>query len=485
MKLSDDLRQSVLQAAMKGKLTKQLKEEGNADDLLKVINEERAKLVKEKKIKKSKPLPQISEDEIPFDIPENWRWIRLDECGAPGSFADGPFGSNLKKIHYTSKKEVRIIQLSNIGEFYWKDKNEKYTTYKHLESIKRCEVHVGDFVIAKMMPAGRAMIMPEIGTKVVLGSDAVKFTPLSMICSRYLHLAINSPMFQSQVYADAKGITRVRTSLTKLKSYILPLPPLAEQYRIVEKVEAIMAEIDELEKKENELEMLKKEFPEDMKASLLQAAMEGKLTKQKLDDMPSKNRLYEEVNDISLKYLNSDLPNLPKNWSYVFLKDVAKQKGGFAFKSQNYSDNGIRVIRISDFDENGINNKKVVKYKMDSSLEKYLIHNNDILLCMTGGTVGKNCLARVKDDKLLLNQRVADITATEYINYKYLFYCINMPINQSIIQNGKNSTNDNISSRLINKFIIPLPPLEEQMRIVAKLDELLPLCEELEEDEIK
>lgn len=244
-----DMKASLLQAAMQGKLTEQKAEDGDARDLLREIRAEKEKLVKEKKGKKEKPLAPIGEDEIPFDIPDNWVWCRLGDLGksyGTDSFADGPFGSNLKKEHQITNPEVRIIQLSNIGENGWRDENRRYTSFEHLKTIARCEVQPGDFVIAKMMPAGRTIEVPNLGTKICLGSDAVKFSPHHMLDKKYLLIAMHSDAFLGQVYEEAHGITRVRTSLNKLKGYIIPLPPLAEQHRIVEKLDQLLPLCDSL-----------------------------------------------------------------------------------------------------------------------------------------------------------------------------------------------------------------------------------------------
>lgn len=160
--------------------------------------------------------------------------------------ADGPFGSNLKREHYTFNKEVRIIQLSNIGEDGWRDENTKYTTFEHLPNIARSEVHPGDIVIAKMMPAGRAILCPSDDKKYVLSSDAVKFVLKDGLYDRYVLYAINSSYFREQVYDDVQGVTRVRTSLKKLREYTIPLPPLSEQHRIVSKIEELFTQLDNI-----------------------------------------------------------------------------------------------------------------------------------------------------------------------------------------------------------------------------------------------
>ena len=236
-KLQTLLKTKVLDLAMRGKLVKQDPNDEPTSVLLEKIKAEKAELIKEKKIKKSKPLPPITDEEKPFDIPDSWEWVRLGDLTAPVEYAmaDGPFGSNLKKTDYTLDPEVRIIQLSNIGENGWKDQNVKYTTFEHLKSIQRSEVFPGNIVIAKMMPAGRAIIVPNKDKKYVLSSDAVKFIPDTHIYKDFLIYAINSNTYRDQVNEKLQGTTRPRTSLKKLKNFLIPLPPFDEQKRIVTK----------------------------------------------------------------------------------------------------------------------------------------------------------------------------------------------------------------------------------------------------------
>ena len=230
-----DMKTALLQAAMQGKLTEQLDGE-NIDDILSslVINAK---------------LPRV--EEYPFDIPETWKWIQIGNLGkslGTESFSDGPFGSNLKREHQVLEPEVRIIQLSNIGEVGWRDENEKYTSFHHLDNvIPRCEVEPNDFVIAKMMPAGRTIIVPNLGTRITLGSDAMKFKPNPILDKKYLLYAMHSEAFLGQVYASAHGITRVRTTLNRIKSGDLLIPPLAEQHLIVEKLDKLLPLCESLE----------------------------------------------------------------------------------------------------------------------------------------------------------------------------------------------------------------------------------------------
>lgn len=236
--LPEALKKSILQEAIQGKLVPQNPKDEPASVLLAKIRKEKEALVKQGKLKKKDlESTQINEEEIPFELPMGWVWARFEDLSLDS--ADGPFGSNLKKEHYTDKKEVRIIQLSNIGEDGWRDLNTKYTSFEHLKNISRSEAFPGDIIVAKMMPAGRAIICPDMDKKYVLSSDAVRFDFSNLLYKKYLYWAINSTVVKDQVYSEVQGITRVRTSLSKLRTYLIPIPPLAEQKRIVAKLEQL------------------------------------------------------------------------------------------------------------------------------------------------------------------------------------------------------------------------------------------------------
>ncbi|MBE6522519.1 MAG: hypothetical protein E7Z62_05260 [Thermoplasmata archaeon] len=192
---------------------------------------------------------EIQCSNIPFLIPLSWKWIKLSDLvdvKEEYSIVDGPFGSDLKKEHYTDKKEVRIIQLSNLGDGYWKNENCKYTTFEHAKELERCLAKPGDLVIAKMMPAGRTSIIPSTENDYILSSDTIKFIPNPELNKQYLLLAMNSQMFRDQIAADVHGITRVRTSVTKIRGYVLPIPPIEEQDRIVERVNILLSLTNQL-----------------------------------------------------------------------------------------------------------------------------------------------------------------------------------------------------------------------------------------------
>ncbi len=162
---------------------------------------------------------------------------------------DGPFGSDLKTEHYTTNRQVRIIQLSNIGESGWNDANTKYTTFAHAAELSRCVVQPGAVLIAKMMPAGRAIICPDNEKGYILGSDVVKVIPNNSVDSRYLVYATKSQFYLDQIADDTQGSTRARTSVSKLRKTAILFPTKEEQIAIATVLHNMDSEIEALEQK--------------------------------------------------------------------------------------------------------------------------------------------------------------------------------------------------------------------------------------------
>ena len=181
-------------------------------------------------------------------IPIDWEFVPVSELAK--DMADGPFGSNLKKEHYTSDPQTRIIQLSNIGENGWEDENTKYTTFEHAKTIARCIVPKEESIlVAKMMPAGRAIICPKKEKQYVLGSDVIRITANEKLNSKYFVYASKSDAYLKQISDNTQGSTRQRTSISKLRKILILLPSLAEQTAIANVLSDMDAEISALETK--------------------------------------------------------------------------------------------------------------------------------------------------------------------------------------------------------------------------------------------
>jgi type I restriction enzyme S subunit len=282
-----------------------------------------------------------------------------------------------------------------------------------------------------------------------------------------------------------------------------PLPPLAEQKRIVAKVDELMAVCDRLEAQQQERETLHAALaraslarfadaptpanlpflfhpsyaiaPADLRKSILTLAVQGKLVPQNPNDETAEDKIGRN------EKMSFNAPfEIPEQWMWTQLSQLADINGGFAFKSTAYTDKGTRVVRISDFDEFGFKDHKVVRHPFSADLQKFTLEEQNILMAMTGGTVGKSYFVRSVQEPMVVNQRVATIKVSDSALPSYVDIVIRSEMTQEVIRKAKNSTNDNISMGDIKGFAIPTPPLAEQRRIVAKVEQLMALVDALE-----
>jgi len=219
---------------------------------------------------------------------------------------------------------------------------------------------------------------------------------------------------------------------------------------------------------------LRPENAKEIKDLILDLAIRGRLTEEwRLNNV----KIAEKIQS-SAKY---EAPfKIPNSWRWTILSESSSINGGFAFKSSKYVNDGVRVIRISDFDENGFKDDKIKRYEYSSDLDRYQLENHNILMAMTGGTVGKTYFVENLSERMFVNQRVATIKIDKGVNPNYINYTIKTGLIQSVIHEAKNSTNDNISMRDIKNFKIPLPPFAEQKAIVQIVNQLMEEVDQLE-----
>lgn len=391
----------------------------------------------------------VREEDWPYEVPGNWVWVKFG-CLAK-DMADGPFGSNLKREHYTEKSEVRIIQLSNLGEDGWRNENTKYTTYEHAKTISRSMVKAGEIVIAKMMPAGRAIKVPDLEDAYVLSSDAVKFIPKPMLNIDYLLYGINSTDFRTQISSDTQGITRARTSIGKLKSYAFPLPPLAEQQRIVDRIESLFNKLDQAK----DLIQEALDSFETRKAAILHQAFTGELTKK-----------WREAHGVGLE-----------SWEEVNLGDVVNGfKYGTSEKS-DYSYKGIPVLRIPNILNDGLIDSTVLKYLAENSkIDKYSLQEGDVLIIRSNGSrdlVGKSAMVSESETGYAYASYLIRMRPTKIIP-RYLVTLMNSSIiRDQMFKKAKSSAGiNNINTKELASLKFKLPSHIEQQEIVRILDDL-------------
>lgn len=470
MRICGDLRQAVLQAAIQGKLTKQLPEDGNAADLLKEIAKEKAQIIKEGKIKKEKSLSEITLDEVPFDIPDNWKWCRIG--------------------HVLSMQAGKTTIASSIRDSI--DDEYKYPCYggNGVRGYKNEYNREGYHAIVGRQGALCGNINFAKG-KFYATEHAVVvdcYANMNMACVGLFLKALNLNQY-------ATATAQPGISVAKILETVFPLPPLAEQHRIVAKVEELMARIDDLEKTETELEKLKAAFPGDMKAALLQAAMQGKLTEQLPGDgdaadllkqiSKEKSQLIREGKIKKEKPLPDITPDeipfdIPDNWRWVRLGDCGYTNIGLTYKPNNINSEGTIVLRSNNIQNGKMDYSDLVRVKMDIP-ENKICKIGDILICARNGSkklVGKSAI--IDRENMSFGAFMAIFRT--HCNY-YINYLIQSPyFRKSVLGDAGTTTINQLTQDMLKNFLCPLPPLAEQKRIVEKLDKLLPLCDGLVEE---
>lgn len=490
MKLSDDLRQSVLQAAIEGKLTKQLESDGSSIDLIKRADAISINGAINGVKVKNKIIKEFNKMDVELSIPDNWEFIQL------GKIANIARGGSPRPIKQYLTADPNGINWIKIGDT---DKNGKYISHTKEKIIpagiaKSRFVHSGDFLLTNSMSFGRPYILKTDGC--IHDGWLVISQPIKIFDEDYLYYLLSSNFIFKQFSNAVSGAVVKNLNSEKVANTIVPLPPLAEQHRIVEKVDVLMAEIDELEKKENELEKLKKEFPEDMKVSLLQAAMEGKLTEQLPEDgdardllaqiKAEKERLIKEKKIKKKKPLKpiseDEVPfDVPENWKWCYLGDIFNHNAGKALNARNTKGEKHKYITTSNvyWDHFELDNLREMYYTPDE-VEKYSVRKGDLLV-LEGGDIGRTAIWD-RDETYCVQNHVHRLRPYLKVDVKYFYYCMMYYKNSGMIY-GKGIAIQGLSANALHCINIPLPPLAEQHRIVKKLDELLPLCEELKEDD--
>ena len=279
-----ELKSSILQLAVQGRLVEQRPEEGTAEELYRQIQEEKQRLIKEGKIKKEKPLPEITEDEVPFDIPESWKWVRLGNISTYSQKKEKIVASDITKdmwlldLEDIEKETGRIIQKSTIV-------NRKVNGDK-------VRFNKGQILYSKLRPyLKKVLVAPENG---ISTPEIVPFSMYGKINPEYIVVVLTCPHVDFAINSVTYGVKMPRVGTETMCNLLVPLPPLAEQKRIVAKIEELLPYIDRYEKAWSKLEDFNKRFPGDMQKSVLQMAIQGKLVEQRPEEGTGEE-LYRQI----------------------------------------------------------------------------------------------------------------------------------------------------------------------------------------------
>lgn len=467
-----ELKNSILWNAIQGKLTKQNKME-SAQQIVPTLFRD-----------------LDAPDDTYFDIPDNWCWCKI------GKIFKLVNGKAFKPADW-SEKGLPIVRIQNLN-----DMNAPYNYFS------------GD-IEDKYILSGGELLFSWSGTpgtsfgayiweggKAVLNQHIFIVYPQIEMDYRYVKYALNGELkiFIDKAHGGAglKHITK-----KEFEGCLLPVPPLAEQKRIVAKIEELLPYIDRYEQAWSKLEQFNSRFPEDMKKSLLQYAIQGKLVEQRPEEgtaeelftqiQEEKQRLIAEKKIKKEKPLpeiiDDDKPfDIPESWKWVRIGSLLHYiDTGKSFKCDEVppTEDKCGIIKVSavtwgQFKEN----ESKTCYSNDLWVDEYAIHKNDFLICRanTAALVGGCVIVEEISKSLMLSDKVLRLHFSQLAYSFYILWALRTPIarNQfSVAATGTSDSMKNISQDTIKNIVIPLPPLAEQKRIVEKLEQLLPLCERL------
>jgi len=437
-------------------------------------------------------------DEIPFEIPESWEWVRL---GFIGDWGSGATPSRTNKEYYGGN--IPWLKTGDLNDGIITNIPEKITEL----ALEKTSV--------RLNPVGSVLIAMYGATIGKLGILNIPATTNQACCACLPILVNNNYLFyflmshKESFTKKAEGGAQPNISKEKIISTLFPLPPLAEQKRIVAKIEQLIPYIEKYEKAETQLTALNKSFPDMLKKSILQEAVQGKLVPQNPDDEPAsvlleriraekqelikagkirkdkhesaiitRDKIPYEIIDGKERCIADEVPfELPESWCWCRLGTIFQHNTGKALNSSNHQGTMMQYITTSNlyWDRFELDKLKEMLFT-DSEVEKCTVTKGDLLVC-EGGDIGRAAIWNYDYPMRIQNHihRLRSYAPVEVYFFYYVFYLYK----RAGLIGGKGIGIQGLSSNAIDKLLIPLPPLAEQKKIVAKIEELMQYCDKL------
>ena len=471
-----ELKNSILQLAIQGKLVEQRQEEGTAEELYKQIQTEKQALVKAGKIKKEKPLPEITEDEIPFEIPESWMWVRVANIWA---ILNGDRGKNYPAKSTLSHCGIPFISALNLdGKTVINDDNLLCLSEAQYDRLGNGKLQQGDVVVCIRGSLGKHGRFPFEKGAIASSLVIMRSQLVLPILDDFLMLYRDAPLFCSEIKKYNNGTAQPNLAAKSFEQFLFPLPPLAEQKRIVAKIEELLPLIERYEKAWSRLEDFNKRFPGDMQKSILQMAIQGKLVEQRPMEGTGEE-LYRQIQAEKqtlikagkikkekplLEIAEDEIPfEIPESWKWVRIGKVFNLQAGKSVTSADIYEDYSPEHQYRCFGGNGCRGY-VAEYNRSGH---YALIGRQGALC--GNINYADGLFYATEHAVVVEQ----FAGTDVLWCGYFLKALNLN------QYATATAQPGLAVANINQVLIPLPPLAEQKRIVARLEELLPLCERL------
>lgn len=520
MMSAKNLRDSILQMAVEGKLVEQREEEGTAADLLASIREQRAQLVREKKAKPVKGGESVIwrdddghwferrgkgeavciDDEIPFDIPDSWCWAHIESVCE--NIVDCPHST---PRYENNKTGYYAIDTSCIND-EWEITNFRYVDKWDFEKrIQRLKPEFGDLVFTREGSIGRSALLPD--GDICLGQRVMLLRTGRLLFNRYLQICLTAPFAFILYKSSTKGTAAKHINVRDVCSFLIPIPPFTEQRRIVAKLDKLMPHIDGYGKAHERREQLDCELPIRLRKSILQAAVEGKLTEQSDDDEPASvllagirekraqlvsegkakpvkggesiiyrddaGRWFERRGKSDPVCIDEEIPfDIPDSWRWARLNGLATLTRGSGIKRSEVREEGLPCVRYGELyttydTEIGMPHSFVDRDVFNAAKK---LGPDDIVLTLTGENdidIGRAVINRT-GETIAFGGDLLSITDTQ-MDKEYLLIAFHSPaMGKQRTQAATGNIIVHLSAEKVGRFLIPVPPLAEQRQIADK-----------------
>lgn len=486
---SEQLKASILQYAIQGKLVEQRPEEGTGEELYQQIVKNRELLIERKVIKRDKRTETaIDPNAIPFDVPENWKWVTL------GSILNKLTDGTHKTPKYTTDG-IKFVSVKDMSNGVLSLENTKFiSAEEHQELYARCNPEKGDILLSKVGTTGVPAIVNTTEQFSLFVSVALLKFDRECIDLKFLYYMLMSPLVQTQATENTRGVGNKNWVLDAIANTMVVLPPLAEQKRIVIKVEELLPYVDRYAAAYEKLEQFNAKFPEDMKKSILQYAIQGNLVEQRPEEGTGEE-LYQQIQTEKQQLIKEgrikkekplaeitedELPfDIPESWKWVRFSDVLDVRDG-THDTPKYVTSGIPLVTSKNLVDGKIDfdTTKLISQEDAQAINlRSAVDDGDILFAMIG-TIGNPVLVKKDREFCIKNMALFKAINKDLFDMKYLLLFLQ---NEQHVMKKKASggVQSFVSLKFLRNYLLPLPPLAEQKRIVEKLEQLLPLCERL------
>lgn len=476
---AEQLKNSILQLALQGRLVEQSTEDESAQKLLERIRAAKRALIKAGTVPKDKKMEEVSVDDQLFDLPENWIWTRMGEL----------FQHNTGKALNGTNKDGEVLTYITTSNLYWNRfelDNLKSMPFTESE-VEKCTVTKGDLLVCEGGDYGRAAIWNyDFGMRIQNHVHRLRaYLPL---CTEYYYYVIN--FLKGTGLIKGKGIAIQGLSSGALHNLAVPLPPLEEQKRIVAKIEELMPFVEQYAKASTRLNTLNASFRDQMKKSILQQAVMGKLVPQDPNDEPAsvllkkiaeekqklikEGKIKKQKSDYS--YSEEDIPfDIPDTWAWARLGSICHDlRYGTSSKSSPVGD--VIVLRMGNIQNGEIDYADLAYSSNQDDNEKYWLEPMDILFNRTNSRelVGKTGIYRCGHPAIFAGYLVQ--VRPILVDPEYLNFVMNSEYERNYCKDVKSDgiNQANVNATKIGHFLIPIPPINEQRRIVERLNGILP-----------